>query len=104
MSPRLKVKEQVNALASSRHPNKVFATLLVNENQEKFQLDSGSTVNLMSDETVLKLCGHDGLCELEEIPVTLVMYQPVRGQTLGQEAVQSRQPQKQQEIQHRVPS
>ena len=35
----IEVKEQVNALASGRHPNKVFATLLVNGNQEKFQLD-----------------------------------------------------------------
>ena len=77
------MKEQVNALASSRHPNKVFATLLVNGNQEKFQLDSGSTVNLMSDETVLKLCGHDGLCELEETPVTLVMYNQSEVKPLG---------------------
>ena len=79
----IEVKEQVNALASSRHPNKVFATLLVNGNQEKFQLDSGSTVNLMSDETVLKLCGHDGLCELEETPVTLVMYNQSKVKPLG---------------------
>ena len=69
----IKVKEQVNALAFSPHPNKVFATLLVNGNYEKFQLDSGSTVNIMIDETVLKLFGQDGLSELEEIPVTLVM-------------------------------
>ena len=34
----IEVKEQVNALASSPHPNKVFATLLVNGNHEKFQL------------------------------------------------------------------
>ena len=40
-------------------------TLLVNGNQEKFQLDSGSTVNIMTDETVLKLCGQDGLSKLE---------------------------------------
>ena len=69
----IKVKEQVNALAFSPHPNKVFATLLVNGNYEKFQLDSGSTVNIMIDETVLKLCGQDGLSELEETPVTLVL-------------------------------
>ena len=45
-------KEQVNALASSRHPSKVFATLLVNGNQEKFQLNGGLTVNSMTAETV----------------------------------------------------
>ena len=70
----IEVKEQVHGLASSCHPKKVFATLLVNGNQEKFQLDSGSTVNIMTDETVLKLCGQDSLSELEKTPVTLVMY------------------------------
>ena len=45
------VKEQVNALASSNHASKIFATLLVNGGEKKFQLDSGSTVNLMSDKT-----------------------------------------------------
>jgi len=79
----IEVKEQVNALASSRHPNKVFATLLVNGNQEKFQLDSGSTVNIMTDETVLKLFGQNGLSELEETPVTLVMYNQSEVKPLG---------------------
>ena len=32
----IEVKEQLNTLASSRCPSKVFATLLVNGNQEKF--------------------------------------------------------------------
>ena len=77
------MKEQVNALAPSRHPNKVFATLLVNGNQEKFQLDSGSTVNIMTDETVLKLCDQNGLSELEETPVTLVMYHKSMVKPLG---------------------
>jgi len=76
-------KEQVNTLASSHHPNKVFATLLVNGNQEKFQLDSGSTVNIMTVETVLKLCGQNGLTELEETPVTLVMYNQSEVKPLG---------------------
>ena len=75
----IEVKEQVNALASRPYPNKVFATLLVNGNQETFQLDSGSTVNIMTDETVLKLCGQD--------PGDPGNVQPVRGQTLGQEAI-----------------
>ena len=79
----IEVKEQVNALAAVPHPNKVFATLLVNGNQEKFQLDSGSTVNIMTDETVLKLCGQDGLSELEEIPVTQPMYNQSELKPLG---------------------
>ena len=61
----------------------MFATLLVYGNQEKFQLDSGSKVNIMSDETVLKLCSQDGLSELEETPVTLVMYNQLEVKPLG---------------------
>ena len=79
----IEVKEQVNAFASSPHPKKEFATLLVNENQEMFQLDSGSTVNIMADDIVLKLCGQDGLSELEETPLTLVMYNQSEVKPLG---------------------
>ena len=39
----------------------VAETVLVNGKQEKFQLDSGSTVNNMTDETVIKFCGQNGL-------------------------------------------
>ena len=95
----IEVKEQVHALASSRHPNKVFDTLLFNGNQEKFRLDSISLENIITDETVLMLCGQSGLTELEEAPVTLVMYnQAEEGQTLWQEAIESRQPEEQQEM------
>ena len=60
------VKEQVNALASNYHASKIFATLLVNGGKEKFQLDSGSTVNLMSDKTAERLCGIDCIKDLEK--------------------------------------
>ena len=79
----IEAKEQVNALASSRHLNNVFAIVLVNRTQEKFQLDSESTVNIITDETVIKLCGQDGLRELEETPVTLVMYNQSEDKHLG---------------------
>lgn len=79
----IEVKEQFNALASNRSPNKVFVTLLINGIQEKFQLDSGSTVNIMTDETVLKLCGQDGLTDLEKTPVTLVMCNQSEVKPLG---------------------
>ena len=71
----IEVKEQVNALASRPYPNKVFATLLVNGNQETFQLDSGSTVNIMTDETVLKLAA--------KTPVTQAMYNQSEVKPLG---------------------
>ena len=79
----IEVREQVNALASSPHPNKVFVTLPVNENQEKFHCDSGSTANIMTDETVLKLCSKDGLGQLEETPATLVIYNQSEVKPLG---------------------
>jgi len=37
----------------------------------------------MTDETVLKLCGQNGLSELEETPVTLVMYNQSQVKPLG---------------------
>ena len=79
----IEVKEQVHALASTGHPNKVFATLSVNGKEEKFQLDSGSTVNIMNDETVTRLCGQNSLNELEDTSVTLVMYNHAEVKPLG---------------------
>ena len=70
----IEVKEPVNTLAASTHPNKVFATLLVNEKEEKFQLDSGSTVKIMTDDTVTRLYGKNSLEDVEKTSVTLVMY------------------------------
>ena len=40
-------------------------------------------MNIMSDETVLKLCGQDGLSEFKETPVTLVMYNQSEVKPLG---------------------
>lgn len=57
----LQVKEQVPAVVSSGHPNKVFASLLANGKEGKFQLDSGSTVNVMTDETMTRLFGQNNL-------------------------------------------
>ena len=45
-------EEQLHSVASAGNLNQVFATLLVNGKEEKFQLDSGSTVNIMADKTV----------------------------------------------------
>ena len=49
------VEEQFNAVASAGNPNQIFTTLLVNRKEEKFQLDSGSTVSIMADKTVKAL-------------------------------------------------
>ena len=49
----------------------MFATLL---EEEKFQLGSGTTVNIMADKTVKNLYGENGLDDMEKTSVTLVMY------------------------------
>ena len=54
----------------------------MNGKEEKFKLDSGSTVSIMTDETVTRLCGHDSLNELEKTTVTLVMYNQSEVKTL----------------------
>ena len=68
------VEEQLNTVASAGNPNRVFATLLVNGKEEKFQLGSGTTVNIMADKTVKNLYGENGLDDMEKTSVTLVMY------------------------------
>ena len=42
--------------------------------EEKFQLDGGSTVNIMADKTVKKPYGENVLDDLDKTSVTLVMY------------------------------
>ena len=76
-------EEQFNAVASAGNPNQVLATLLVTGTEEKFQLDSGSTVNIMADKTVKALYGENGLDDLEKTSVTLVMYNQLEIKPLG---------------------
>ena len=61
-------------LVSLRWQPQPTPTLLVNGKEEKFQLDSGSTVNIMADKTVKKLNGENALDDLDKPSVTLVMY------------------------------
>jgi len=44
-------KESVDVLNQQQHANKVYAKLSVNNIEEHFQLDSGATVNVISDTT-----------------------------------------------------
>ena len=86
------VKERVNALASSNHASKIFATLLVDGGKEKFQLDSCSTVNLMSDKTVERLCGINHIKDLQKTPVTLVKYNQSEIKPLGKKSFRMTNP------------
>lgn len=42
-------EKQLNTVASAGNPKQVFAVLLVNGKEEKLQVDSGPTVNIMAD-------------------------------------------------------
>ena len=61
------VEEQLNAVATTGNQSAVFSILLVNGKQKQFQLDSGSTVNIMADRTVAKLCRENSLDDLGSI-------------------------------------
>ena len=43
--------ESVEQMDHQKFPNKVFVTMQVNVKEEKFQIDTGATVDIMSDET-----------------------------------------------------
>ena len=66
------VEEQFNSVTSTGNRNQVFATLTVNGKQEKFQLDSGSTVNIIADKTVKQIVWRERT--ISDSSVSLVMY------------------------------
>lgn len=74
-------RASVDAVTYSAHPNKVFAALVVNNTKERFQLDSGATVNVMSDYTLSKLCAD--FHQLENCNTTLVMYNLSEVKSIG---------------------
>jgi len=44
--------EEIDIVIHESNPNKVFVTLSVNDKEEHFQLDTGATVNVMSEITL----------------------------------------------------
>ena len=74
-------KESIDMLSQKSHANKVFVTLTVNSIEEHFQLDSGATVNVMSDATLNRLCGKTD--QLDSCNTTLVMYNKSEVKPLG---------------------
>ena len=59
----------------------MFVTLSVNDKEEHFQLDTGATVNVMSDITLSKLCGNAD--QLESCNTTLLMYNKSEVKPIG---------------------
>ncbi len=64
---------------------KLYATMELNNQEERFQIDSGATVNVMSENTCKKLYGSD--CKLDNTNVTLVMYNKAEEKPLGKKRV-----------------
>ena len=81
----LEEKESIDLLMQKSQQNKVFATLMVNNIEEQFQLDSGATVNVMSDTTLSKLCGK--VDQLDSCNTTLVMYDKSEVKAMGKKTL-----------------
>ena len=47
--------ESVNSVYHKESPKKIFATMVLNETQVKFQLDSGATINVLPVEIYQKV-------------------------------------------------
>ena len=73
--------EEIDIVIHKSNPNKVFVTLSVNDKEEHFQLDTGATVNVMSDITLSKLCGNAD--QLESCNTTLLMYNKSKVKPIG---------------------
>ena len=73
--------EEVNGIET--YPKKLFAKMTLGECQINFQLDCGSTVNIISETDYKTICHDDKLKHLEKNNVTLVMYNNSETRALG---------------------
>ena len=79
--------ESTNKVDISDSQNKALATLQLNGKDEKFQLDTGATVNILSEQTFATLFGSDQLNDLQECKSTLVMYNRSEEKPTGKKRV-----------------
>ena len=83
----LENEEWIDTVHNEEHPNKVFVTLAINSVEEKFQLDSGATVNVLSEETLKRLCGITEASKLDKCNKTLVMYNKSQVKPIGKKSL-----------------
>ena len=81
------VKEQVCAVDNQYRKDKLLATMVLNDHQVQFQLDSGATVNILPEETFKQLYGEDSVPLLDNAEVTLIMYNKTEEKPLGKKRV-----------------
>ena len=83
----LESEEEVGAVASDRYTYKPSAPLMINRNLERFQLDSGATVNVLS-KSKLEGFFRKPIKKLEETNTTLVMYNGSEVKPVGKTRIQ----------------
>ena len=84
----MNVKEDICATDDERKgAGKLFATMVLNDHEVCFQLDSGATVNILPEEIIRKVYGKENPPALANAGVTLVMYNKTEETPLGKTRV-----------------
>lgn len=83
----LEVKGNVCAVGVAARRDKIFATMHVNNHPLCFQLDSGASVNMLSQWDFVNAYDLDSLVYLENTDTTLVMYNKSEEKPLGKKRV-----------------
>ena len=83
----VELKESVYAVEVSQNNDKVFATMLLNDRHIRFQLGSGATVNVISQNDYSEAYDKESLLSLETRNATLVMYNKSEEKPLGRKRV-----------------
>ena len=66
--------EEMNVVDKDQYPNKIFAKMLLNGVEEKFQLDCGATVNVLPEQDYIRCFKDPELKNLEKSTTALIMY------------------------------
>lgn len=82
------VKEHIGQVGEKEFDSKLTAIMLLNGQEEKMYLDSGATVNVLSQETCTRLYGMDSLRSLHPTNTVLIMYNKSEERPLGKKRVQ----------------
>ncbi|KAL9972700.1 hypothetical protein ACROYT_G019060 [Oculina patagonica] len=77
------VKKPVCAVENQYQKDKLFATMVLNDQQAQFQLDSGATVNILPEETFKQLYGEDSVPLLDNADSVDSRIHPQRSPSQG---------------------
>ena len=79
----LTVKESVMSVTENKFPKRIFAHLVLNKTNVKFQLDSGATVNVLPLHLYRDIFNDPKLMHLEKTQTTLVMFNKSKMKVFG---------------------